>query len=219
MQVKLISLTESKVQVDGRALTPEELIVYTARVSAPHNQVSLDTSPKLLNYLIKNKHWSPLEMVNMCIEIQTSRAISAQILRHRSFSAQEYSQRYSQATGIEMCDARRQDKTNRQNSIDDLSAEDKAWFLLAQGDVDTLTNNLYQEALNRGIAKECARFLLPLNTKTTLYLNGTIRSWVHYLELRTAAGTQLEHAEVARAIRDQIFIPNFPNIAEALGWK
>lgn len=206
MNVNLISITPDT----------EKTIMYTARVSNPSNQTS--SNPKLLKYCIDHGHWSIFEMANMCIEIETSRAIAAQILRHRSFSFQEFSQRYAKVQGFEVYEARRQDSKNRQNSIDDMSEDDKWWFQQAQAEVHTVCINLYQEALDRGIAKEQARFLLPLSTTTKLYMNGSIRSWLHYLDLRCANGTQLEHKEIADAIK-KIFIEQLPIIAEAKGWK
>jgi thymidylate synthase (FAD) len=153
----------------------------------------------------------------MTVEITTSRAIAAQILRHRSFSFQEFSQRYAEAQGSELYQARRQDTKNRQNSIDDMSEDDKNWFELAQKQLWNICYTTYEEALKRGIAKEQARFLLPLSTTTKLYMSGSIRSWLHYLDLRTGNGTQLEHKEIAEDIK-KIFIDNFPNISKAKGW-
>jgi thymidylate synthase (FAD) len=203
--VKLISITPDA----------EKIIMYTARVSNPTNQNSTNT--KLLNYCIKHGHWSVFEMAHMTVEIVTSRGISAQILRHKSFSFQEFSQRYAEATEYIYYDARRQDDKNRQNSIDDMSEEDKEWFEDAQAKITGLADELYKEALNKGIAKEQARFLLPLSTKTKLYMTGSIRSWLHYLDLRCDNGTQLEHREIADAIK-QIFKQQLPIIAEAKGW-
>lgn len=211
-KVKLISLTNS--HVDGID-SAEELIAYVARVSNPNNQKNTDSAGKLMRYLIKNKHWSPFELVHMTVEIKTSRAIAQQILRHRSFSFQEFSQRYSTATEFVDYPARRQDVKNRQNSIDDMENDTKSWFAHAQAEVQGLSHNYYMEALERGIAKEQARFLLPLSTATTLYMTGSVRSWIHYIQLRTDRSTQLEHREIASEIFD-IFINNFPNIVVAL---
>lgn len=207
MGVKLISITPEA----------EKLIAYCARVSNPKNQENYDTAPKLLAYLIKHKHWSPYEMSNMVLEITTGRDIAAQILRHRSFSFQEYSQRYSEAQSYVEREARRQDVKNKQNSIDDLSEDTKEWFRLQQIHLWEECYYSYQQALERGIAKECARSLLPLNTETTLYMNGSIRSWIHYIQLRTEASTQLEHREIALECQ-RIFKEQLPNTAEALGW-
>lgn len=204
-QVKLVWVTPDA----------EKQIMFCARVSSS-NQDSTNT--RLLNYCIKHGHWSIFEMANMCLEIETSRAISAQILRHRSFSFQEFSQRYAKVQGFQEYQARRQDETNRQNSIDDMDNEDLTWFKVAQQRVNQEAANLYQEALDRGIAKEQARFLLPMSSTSKLYMNGTIRSWMHYLQLRTGNGTQLEHIEIADKAK-QIFKEQLPIISEALEWK
>ena len=204
-------------------LTPnaEEMIVKMARVSAPANQDNMDTAPRLLKYLIKHKHWSPFEMANMCIEIETTRAISPQILRHRSFSFQEFSQRYASAAemgGIIMPHLRSQDYKNRQNSNDDLKerlgGEKLASFYRRMSTILEDSKHLYNEMVSEGVAKESARFVLPLATPTRLYMNGTLRSWIHYLQLRCDSGTQLEHREIAEAIK-RIFCKNFPVIGEA----
>lgn len=157
-------------------------------------------------------------MASMCVEIQTSRAISAQILRHRSFHFQEFSQRYSEVTGFETYAARRQDAKNRQNSIDDLDEAIKKWFRESKKDLQDYALGLYDKAIEKGIAKEQARFLLPMSTSTKLYMHGTIRDWVFYLELRTGNGTQLEHKEIADSIK-QLFIEQLPAVSAALGWK
>ncbi len=199
--------------------SPEELIMYCARVSNPENQESGKTG--LLNYCANHGHWSIFEMSNMVIEIETTRAISTQILRHRSFSFQEFSQRYKEVTAFddsfEIYSARRQDVKNRQNSIDDMPEEDRLWFEGSQLDVQELAVDKYQEALDRGIAKEQARFLLPMNSKTKLYMNGNIRSWIHYLNIRCDKSTQLEHREIAEEIK-KIFVEQFPNVSKALEW-
>lgn len=216
--VKLISATEflyERASCSGQA---EAVISYVARVSNPANQANTETSPKLLKYLIKHKHWSPFEMAHMTVEITTSRAIAAQILRHRSFSFQEFSQRYAEVTEFITYPARRQDVKNRQNSIDDLNDLNKEWFINRQHDTQAYCYQLYQEALDRGIAKEQARFLLPLSTQTTLYMCGSARSWIHYIDLRTDPATQLEHREIAEKCKS-IFCKQFPSIAEALEWK
>jgi thymidylate synthase (FAD) len=202
MNVKLISITPEA----------EKNIMYMARVSNPKNQDSENT--KLLDYCIKHGHWSVFEMAHMTVEIVTSRAIAAQILRHRSFSFQEFSQRYSEAQNFEIYDARRQDTKNRQNSIDDLSVEEQAWFHDAQSQIILLANDLYAKALEKQIAKESARFLLPLSTQTKLYMTGSVRSWLHYLDVRCGSGTQLEHVEIANEIK-KIFIEQLPIIAKA----
>lgn len=206
MQTKLIRSTRDA----------EELIAYCARVSSADQENP--NRIKLLRYCVKNKHWSIFEMASMCIEITTSRAIAQQILRHRSFHFQEFSQRYAKATEFETYEARSQDPKNRQNSIDDMSEEDKDWFLMVQEQNNQKALDIYEAAIERGIAKEQARFLLPLSTQTKLYMHGTIRDWIHYINLRTENGTQLEHKEIANNIK-RIFIDTLPDIANALDWK
>lgn len=213
--VRLVAITKGIEDLDGKFA--EDLISYVARVSNPSNQANFETSPRLLAYLIRNSHWSPFEHAYMTVEIETSRAIAAQILRHRSFTFQEFSQRYAEATEYVYYDARRQDSKNRQNSIDDMSEEDKEWFDTAQTDVMLKASSLYEEAIKRGIAKEQARFLLPLSTKTKLYMTGSVRSWIHYISLRSGNGTQKEHAEIAQRIKD-LFCKEFPATSNALGW-
>lgn len=219
MKVKLVAKTticDQDIKNSLNGLESEGLIMYCARVSNPTNQASTNT--KLLDYCLKNGHVSIFEMANMVFEIETSRAIAAQILRHRSFSFQEFSQRYAEAQSIEVYDARSQDPKNRQNSNDDMTEEEKAWFTHAQKQHNENCIALYKQALARGVAKEQARFLLPLSTTTKLYMNGSIRSWIHYLQLRCGNGTQLEHQQIALAIRD-LFVKELPIIGEALGWK
>lgn len=196
----------------------EEMIVKMARVSAPSNQDNMDTAPRLLRYLIKHKHWSPFEMANMCVEIETTRAISPQILRHRSFSFQEFSQRYADTNELGSAvipHLRRQDNKNRQNSIDDLSSEEIGGYYRRISELYENAEHLYREMVSSGIAKECARSVLPLSTQTRLFMNGTIRSWIHYLDLRTDNGTQLEHRQIAGEIK-RIFCKQFPIIGEAV---
>ena len=203
-------------------ITPdaEKQIMYCARVSNPKNQNSENT--KLINFCINHGHWSIFEMCNMCVEIETSRAIAAQILRHRSFSFQEFSQRYKEVTAFddtfEIYNARSQDNKNRQNSINNMSEDDRLWFETAQLDIQEKSIDLYEKALNRNIAKEQARFLLPLNVKTKLYMNGTIRSWIHYLKLRCGNGTQKEHKDIADNIK-KIFCNELPVIGKSLNWE
>ena len=211
--VKLISITSAV--VNGLS-APEDLISYCARVSNPNNQLNLQTSPKLLNYLIDHRHWSPFEMVSFTVEIKTSRAIAAQILRHRSFSFQEFSQRYSQSSSFEDIEWRMQGKTNRQVGDEevDLSPELKQEVETTLG----ACKDLYNKLIEKGLAKECARMILPLNTSTTIYMTGNVRSWIHYLQLRTKEDTQKEHRSRAEEVK-KIFIKNFPNISEALVWK
>lgn len=215
MSVKLVSVTKGSGELEGKSA--EQLIAYTARVSNPSNQMNDETAPKLLAYLIKHKHWSPFEMASMTLEITTSRGIAAQILRHRSFSFQEFSQRYATATEFITYEARRQDNKNRQNSIADMTEEDQKWFEGAQQHIMAESNDLYKQALEKGIAKEQARFLLPLSTKTVLYMTGTIRSWIHYLEIRSDKATQKEHRDIAVAAKN-VFIEQLPDVANALGW-
>lgn len=214
--VQLVAITKGVGNLDGKMA--EDIMSYVARVSNPSNQNNFETAPKLLSYLINNQHWSPFEHAFMTLEIETSRAIAAQILRHRSFTFQEFSQRYAEATEFVLYEPRRQDTKNRQNSIDDLPAKDVDWFLNAAIGVHTTAEALYQEALGRGIAKECARFLLPLSTKTKLYMTGPVRSWIHYIDLRSGNGTQLEHKEIAQEAKE-IFSKEFPATASALGWN
>lgn len=204
MKVKLISVTPDA----------EKTVLYCARVSSK-NQDSEQTG--LLSYCIKHGHWSVFEMADMCVEIETSRAISAQILRHKSFNFQEFSQRYAEATGFETYEARRQDSKNRQNSIDDMNAEDKKWFQEVQESICRISGRMYKEGLDRGIAKEQMRFILPMSTTTKLYMKGNLRSWLTYLDLRTSNGTQLEHQEIANEIK-KLFIEQFPIIAKAKNW-
>lgn len=192
-----------------------EQIAYCARVSNPANQNNTDTAEKLVRYLIKHKHWSPLEMVNVCLEIETTRDIARQILRHRSFSFQEFSQRYAVADlGFEKREARFQDLKNRQNSVECTNpAVQSFWENYQQKVIDTV-QNAYQWALDSGIAKEQARAVLPEGmTVSRMYMNGTLRSWVHYIQLRSANGTQQEHRDVALACADAIE-PIFPMIKE-----
>jgi len=194
------------------------MIVMMARVSAPKNQSNMDTAPKLLQYLIENGHWSPFEMANMCVEINTTRAIAPQILRHRSFSFQEFSQRYADVIelgGARVPHLRRQDNKNRQNSINDLSPDMVSTYYRRITELFEDAEHLYREMVSNGVAKECARAVLPLSTKTRLYMNGTLRSWIHYLQLRTDNGTQLEHRQVAEDIK-QIFCEQFPVIGQAV---
>lgn len=217
-KVKLIARTQI---VDPDLLkelknsSPEELIMYCARVSAPQNQTS--GKPGLLKYCTREGHWSIFEMCNMVLEIETSRAISAQILRHRSFSFQEFSQRYAKVQGMKVYPARSQDHKNRQNSNDDMSEDDKEWFDITQKALQEDAQTLYDQALNSGIAKEQARFLLPMASTTRLYMQGNIRSWIHYIDLRCGNGTQKEHQDIAKQAK-AIFIKEYPVISDALGW-
>ena len=200
-------------------ITPnaEQLVGKIARVSNPQNEDNPDVE-KLIRYLIKHKHWSPFEMASMCVEIKTTRAIAPQILRHRSFSFQEFSQRYAIPTETfptVIPDLRRQDTKNRQNSIDDLPSETTE-FMKDRIDAHFREAvDLYQYMLDRDVAKECARSVLPLNTCTRLYMSGTIRSWLHYVDLRGDNGTQREHMSIARSI-GEILATEVPTIARAM---
>lgn len=216
MNVKLINYSQSP---DGMNLL--EQVAFAARVSNPSNQNNSETAEKLVRYLIKHQHWSPLEMVSVCMEIETTRDIARQILRHRSFSFQEFSQRYARADdlGFELREARLQDTKNRQNSIEmNLMTDEERqlayqWENL-QSDLLKRTKDVYTWALDKGIAKEQARAVLPEgNTKSRMYMNGTLRSWVHYIQLRSGNGTQKEHRDVALACADAIE-PIFPMIKE-----
>ena len=194
----------------------DDLVAYMARVSNPDNQNNTETSARLIKYLIKHKHWSPFEMVNMCVEINTTRSIAAQILRHRSFSFQEFSQRYAVVTDDPVTpDLRRQDTNNRQNSIDDLDPFTKQELQLKAQFVFEQAQMLYDEMLGAGVAKECARDVLPLATPTRLYMNGTLRSWIHYTDLRCSNGTQLEHKVIADQCRE-VMESCFPLVSKAL---
>ena len=208
--VKLISVTPDA----------EKNIAYCARVSNPNNQEN-EKIAGLLKYCINHQHWSIFEMAFMTLEINTTRGLAAQILRHRSFTYQEFSQRYADssllAEQIPMFDLRRQDTKNRQNSIDDIDEFTKQEFEIQIQRYFAEGMDLYQAMLDKGIAKECARFVLPLATPTRLYMSGSIRSWIHYIQLRSANGTQKEHMDIANECKC-IFAGQFPVIAEALGW-
>ena len=203
-------------QVELIHTTPEgeQLIAYMARVSNP-NAKPEDSGSKLVRYLIKHGHWSPLEMVSMCVKIKTTRSIAAQILRHRSFSFQEFSQRYSEVTERPgPLHVRSQDHKNRQNSIDNVDPFKQQAFQLKANDLYKRQYSLYQEMLEAGVAKECAREVLPLSAPTTMYMHGNLRSWIHYCQLRCADGTQLEHKVIADQCADLIEL-NYPDIYEA----
>lgn len=205
MKVKLVSYSQPDQEffLDTGMSTLSELVTYCARVSNPSNQMNTETADRLINYLMKHQHWSVFEMVNVCLEIDTTRDIAHQIVRHRSFSFQEFSQRYADPSSMEypfeLSECRLQDHKNRQNSIECTDAETIAWWIAQQKRVITVASNIYHEALERGIAKEVARKVLPEGlTKSRLYMNGTLRSWIHYCDLRGANGTQKEHMLVAR---------------------
>ena len=198
----------------------EKHMAYVARVSNPNNQDS-DKFAGLLKYCIKHGHWSVFEQAFMTVEINTTRGLAAQILRHRSFTFQEFSQRYAEANllseKIPLPHLRRQDKTNRQNSTDDVDEWVVQKYEMLMEEHFKSSMDLYNKMLDDGIAKECARFVLPLSTPTRLYMTGSVRSWVHYIDLRSAHGTQKEHMDVAEGVR-QIFIEQFPTVSEALSW-
>ena len=210
MNVKLISVTPDA----------ESTMAYVARVSNPNNQENPNYA-KLLGYCIKHNHWSVFEQAFMTLEIATTRGLAAQILRHRSFTYQEFSQRYADssmlAQRIPLPELRRQDTKNRQNSIDDIDPFVNQEFQIKMENHFQAGMKLYQEMLEYGIAKECARFVLPLATPTKIYMSGSCRSWIHYITLRTANGTQKEHMDLAEGCK-KIFIEQFPTCAEALGW-
>ena len=210
MNVKLISVTPDA----------EKIMGYVARVSNPNNQENPKVSG-LLGYCIKHEHWSVFEQSFMTLEIETTRAIAAQILRHRSFTFQEFSQRYADssmlADQVPMFDLRRQDTKNRQNSIDDIDPFVKQEFEIKKRRHFDEAMVLYQSMLDAGVAKECARFALPLATPTRIYMTGSCRSWIHYINLRSAHGTQKEHMDIANACKE-VFTENFPIVSEALEW-
>ena len=210
MSVKLVSVTPDA----------EKTMAYVARVSNPNNQENPNYA-KLLGYCIKHNHWSVFEQSFMTLEIETTRGLAAQVLRHRSFTYQEFSQRYADssllAETIPLPELRRQDTKNRQNSIDDISEETRKKYeaLMENHFKDAMA--LYQTMLDEGIAKECARFVLPLATPTRLYMSGSCRSWIHYITLRSANGTQKEHMDIANECK-KVFTEQFPTVAEALEW-
>jgi len=210
MSVKLVSVTPDA----------EKTMAYVARVSNPNNQENPNYA-KLLGYCIKHNHWSVFEQSFMTLEIETTRGLAAQILRHRSFTYQEFSQRYADSSllseKIELPELRRQDTKNRQNSIDDIDPFVKQEFEIKMRKHFDEAMVLYQSMLDMGIAKECARFVLPLATPTRLYMSGSCRSWIHYITLRSANGTQKEHMEIAEECK-KIFAEQFPTVAEALEW-
>jgi thymidylate synthase (FAD) len=217
--IKLISITQGAGELINA--NAQEVISYIARVSNPSNQLNFDTSAGLLKYCIKHEHWSIFEHAFMTLEINTTRGIAAQVLRHRSFTFQEFSQRYADTNLLsdvaKVPELRRQDTKNRQNSTDDLDgylkltlqSEIQEYFIKGQA--------IYNRLLSQGVAKECARFILPLATPTRIYMTGSCRSWIHYINLRSAHGTQKEHMEIAEGCRE-IFNEQFPDAAKALEW-
>ena len=209
MNVKFISITPEA----------EQMMAYIARVSNPSNQDN-EKYAGLLKYCIKHNHWSVFEQSSMTLEIETTRAIAAQILRHRSFTFQEFSQRYAASTAlgdIDLPELRRQDLKNRQNSTDDLDPEMVEKFEKQMITLFSSAKALYEQMLSQGVAKECARMVLPLCTPTRIYMTGSCRSWIHYINLRSAHGTQKEHMEIAEACK-KVFTEQFPAVSEALDW-
>jgi thymidylate synthase (FAD) len=202
--------------------SPEENMAYIARVSNPNNQNN-PSFEGLLKYCVKHQHWSVFEQAYMTLEIQTTRAIAAQILRHRSFTYQEFSQRYADSSllgfgeSIPLPELRRQDTKNRQNSVDDLDPFLRQSYEMQMQTLFSSAMNLYNQMLDNGVAKECARNVLPLCVPTRIYMTGSCRSWIHYIDLRSSNGTQKEHMDVANACKD-IFIEQFPTVAKALDW-
>jgi thymidylate synthase (FAD) len=216
--LRKISLSKNLVELVSCTPGAEQVMLYCAKVSNPKNQLNFSNT-NLLKYCITNKHWSVFEQASIVMQVKTSRAISAQILRHRSFSFQEFSQRYSalDESGVVIYVARRQDDKNRQNSIDDLPEEVKAEWEQRQLDNWKRAFEHYTWALNNNIAKECARFVLPMQSATTVYISGTVRSFIHYLDLRASNGTQQEHMDIAIEGK-KVFKDALPTVAAALGW-
>lgn len=222
MNVKLISHSQLSNKFSAVEMDVQDLIAYCARVSNPANQLNTQTSEKLVRYLIKNKHWSPLEMVSACVEVTTTRDIARQLLRHRSFSFQEFSQRYADPVkelDFVTREARLQDTKNRQNSLSNADEATKLWWENKQQEVIALVTETYKAALEKGIAKEQARAILPEgNTISRLYVSGTLRSFIHYIEVRSGNGTQKEHMEIAQEMAI-VLAPIFPMIAEFVNIK
>lgn len=213
--VRIVAATTGFGPLQGRGA--EDVITYAARVSTPDHQSRFETAERLLTYCIRNGHWSVFETASVTVEITTARAIADQLLRHRSFTFQMASQRYAQCADCKPCEARRQDATNRQKSVDDLEEATKAWFSQTQSRVWDCAMTAYTEAVDRGIARECARFLLPMASQTTLYMTGSFRSWYHYCTLRSGNGTQAEHADIARQVMKCICAA-YPSIGRAFSW-
>ena len=212
-------MTKKKVNLISVTPDAEKHIAYVARVSNPKNQDNENFSG-LLKYCIKHGHWSIFEQAFMTLEIETTRGIAAQILRHRSFTYQEFSQRYADSNllgEVELPELRRQDTKNRQNSTDDLDPEVVEKLNKQMNTLFSSAFSLYNQMLEKGVAKECARFVLPLATPTRIYMTGSVRSWIHYIDLRSAHGTQKEHMDIANEAKS-IFVEQFPSIAEAMEW-
>ena len=214
MQVSIISVSQPRV---AGLESAEDLIAYTARVSNPGNQANTETAPRLLAYLVRNQHWSPFEMVSITMEIETTRDIARQMLRHRSFSFQEFSQRYAEVDAEPVFrECRLQDPTNRQNSIAEASMVHQVQWNLDQVEVWDLALKNYRYALQRGVAKEIARALLPEGlTQSRVYMAGSLRSWIHYVQLRAEAGTQREHRDIAEVAKARLLV-EFPSLSEVL---
>ena len=218
MKVTLKAITSPSLELQEKGINDaERFMVYCARVSNPANQFNTDTSDRLINYCIKHQHWSIFEQAFCTFEIETSRAVAAQILRHRSFTFQEFSQRYSTATLLEPFELRKQGKTNRQVGDEVFTVQEDPKLFAKIDKLQEEQINVYNEMIQQGIARESARMVLPLNTQTTLYVSGSVRSFIHYLQLRTKEETQKEHREVALEMK-KVFCETFPNIAKALKW-
>ncbi len=218
---RLISVTKPELTPLIREdFSAEDLIVYIARVSNPENQMNRDTAPKLIKYLITHNHWTPFEMVDVTFEIKTSRAIASQIVRHRSFSFQEFSQRYSKVTDFEPIELRLQGDKNRQVGEEIIPVTSQQHTILTNliSETTRSSEHCYELLLRNGVAKEVARMVLPLTTQTTLYMKGSLRSWIHYANLRSSKDTQKEHRVIAQQIKSRL-IELFPNVSIALGWK
>ena len=219
MKVELKSVTVPVQELQDKGIrTAEDFIVYCARVSNPSNQYNSETGERLISYCIKHQHWSIFEQAYCTFEIVTSRAIATQILRHRSFTFQEFSQRYSTATELEDLYFRSQGKTNRQVGDEDFPMSQHLDLAVQVNELQQKSLKVYNNLVNSGVARECARMVLPLNTQTTLYMSGSVRSFIHYIELRSKQDTQREHRDVALWMKE-IFVKTFPTIAKALKWS
>ena len=219
MKCEVVAVTQGYGKLEGKS--GQEIISYTARVSNPNNQLQFDTAAGLLKYCIKHQHWSIFEQADMTIEVNTTRAIAQQILRHRSFTFQEFSQRYASTNllgEISLPELRRQDKKNRQNSTDDLDEFAKQTLQIEMQHLFDDAQRLYEKMLDHDVAKECARNVLPLCTPTRMYMKGSCRSWIHYISLRGSNGTQQEHMDIAKEAQC-LFAGVFPDVAEAMEWN
>lgn len=219
MNVSLKSISAPTLELQNQGIkTAEDFIVYCARVSNPTNQFNTETNKRLINYCVKHKHWSIFEQAFCTFEITTSRAIAAQILRHRSFTFQEFSQRYSTVTKLETLQFRRQGKTNRQIGDEPYQLNENIDVATQVNEIQQKSVEVYNKLIETGIARECARMILPLNTQTTLYMSGSVRSFIHYIELRSSQDTQKEHRDLVLNMRT-IFANEFKTVAKALGWN